>query len=258
MNAGREKAINLPGAVTALIALLAFVQCVVEYGPEQLSGALYEYFAFVPARVTFLVDPEDVLRRYEALAREGQAQTLLVLDAKWSAVASLLAYAFLHANWTHYFVNALTLAAFGAPVARRLGSAAFVSFLAACAVAGALAHLALHPFDVTPVVGASAAISGTMAAIARFVFAPKLRRGEFSYWGKTHEPAEPLARLKENRQAVIFIALWFATNFFLGAFPQALGGSGPIAWEAHVGGFLFGLISFGAFERAAHWRRGEA
>ena len=261
MSAEPQKAINLPGVVTGVVVLLAAVQCALEYGPSALSEQLYATLAFVPARVTFLFDPEAVLSRYEALdvlGREAQQQTLLVLEARWSALASLLGYAVLHANWTHFFVNALTLVAFGAPVARRLGARAFAAFLAACAVAGALVHLALHPFDFTPVVGASAAISGTMGAIARFAFAPDFRARATFDSSPVGRPTPRLSQLAENRQAMFFVALWFAMNFFLGVFPQAIGGSGPVAWEAHIGGFLFGLMSFGAFERVAHWRRREA
>jgi membrane associated rhomboid family serine protease len=256
-----EKAINLPGVLTSVVALLAFVQLALEYGPERLSDWLYAHFAFVPARIAFLFDSEAVLRRYDALdalAREAQQQTLLVLDAKWSAIASLVTYALLHANWTHFFVNSLTLVAFGAPVARRLGSLPFLAFFGACAVAGALTHLALHPLDFTPVVGASAAISGTMAAIARFIFTPEWRAGDAFAPSERGGAAQPLPRLAENRQALFFVALWFAINLLLGAFPQAIGAADPVAWEAHMGGFLFGLLSFGAFERMAHWRHREA
>lgn len=253
MSAKQEKAINLPGVVTGLVVFLAAIQCALEYGSEGLSGALYGYLAFVPARVTFLINPGAVIQRVETLdilTREAQQQTLLVLDARWSAILSLLGYAFLHANWTHYFVNALTLAAFGAPVARRCGTTRFLSFLAVCAIAGALTHLAVHPFDFTPVVGASAAISGTMAAIARFAFAPQSRRGgAVEARSVDEQPTASLAGLSENRPAMFFLALWFATNVILGVFPQIAGESGQIAWEAHLGGFLCGLISFGAFER---------
>lgn len=258
MNAEQEKAINLPGVVSALIALLAAVQCVLEYGPDWASGGLYATLAFVPARLTFLFSPDAVIERLEALelgARGAQQQALLLLDARWSALPSLLGYAFLHADWTHFFVNALTLSAFGAPVARRLGPTLFLAFLGACAVAGALTHFALHPFDFTPVVGASAAISGAMAAIARFAFAPEPWRGGVAELGATPEPAAPLSGLRENRQAALFLVLWLGVNVLLGVFPQAIGSAGPIAWEAHMGGFLFGLITFGVFERAAHWRR---
>lgn len=259
MNAQREKAINLPGVVTALIAILVAIQCLVEFGPEWLSDGLYEWFAFVPARLAFLFDPAAVLRHYDGfdeLSPAMRRQAMFVLDARPAAVLSLLGYAFLHANWTHLFVNVLTLAAFGAPVARRFRPAPFLAFLAACAVAGALTHLAVHPFDFTPVVGASAAISGTMAAIARFAFTTRARgRTSFDAQSEADDAAAPLSRLGENRQAMLFLALWFGVNVFFGVFPQAIGASGPIAWEAHLGGFLFGLISFGAFERAARWRR---
>lgn len=255
MSANREKILNLPGVVTALIALLAAIQCVTEYGPDRLALALYDSLAFVPARLTFLVDPQSVLSKIESLdavTPAAEAQVAMVLRAGPGAFVTLLSYAFLHGNWTHLLINALTLAAFGAPVARRFGPPVFLAFLGACAVAGALAHLLLHATDFTPVVGASAAISGTMAAIARFAFNPGARLGEHinAVDGRT-APAASFRELSENRQAVAFLAVWFAANLILGAFPQAVGETDAVAWEAHIGGFLFGLFSFSAFDQAA-------
>ncbi|MCC3244225.1 rhomboid family intramembrane serine protease [Methylocystis sp. WRRC1] len=256
VSANREKILNLPGSVTGLIALLAAIQCVTEYGPQQLAIALYDSLAFIPARLSFLIAPQsviDALAAREALSPGAMEQAALVFAAGPGALLTLLSYAFLHGNWTHFLINALTLAAFGAPVARRFGTRVFLGFLAACAIAGALMHFALHPFDLTPMVGASAAISGTMAAIVRFAFRPGARLGEYAGAvedGKVaHAP--PLSELGENRQAMMFLIAWFAVNLLMGAFPQAAGASEAIAWEAHIGGFLFGLLSFDAFDRAA-------
>ena len=55
---------------------------------------------------------------------------------------------------------------------------------------------------------------------------------------------------RSNRQAMFFLLAWLAVNVLLGAFPQAVGVSSAIAWEAHVGGFLFGLLFFSFFDRA--------
>ena len=114
---------------------------------------------------------------------------------------TFVTYALLHANWTHLAVNGVTLAAFGSPLARRFGAARFLAFLALTAVAGAAAHFAIHPFDLGPVVGASAAISGTMAASARFAFA---RDAEFGAPAASRR-ASSLAELWSNRRALAFV-----------------------------------------------------
>ncbi len=122
-----------------------------------------------------------------------------------------LTYTLLHGGWTHLAVNGLTLAAFGAPVARRFGPLRFLAFYAACGIAGAAAHLLLHPLDFGPVVGASAAISGTMAAVARFAFAPGAPLGERMGTMRENEGGAPPS-LASNRGAMFFLAAWFGVN----------------------------------------------
>jgi membrane associated rhomboid family serine protease len=48
----------------------------------------------------------------------------------------------------------------------------------------------------------------------------------------------------------IILVVWFGVNFLLGVFPEAGGVSETVAWEAHMGGFLFGLLTFGAFDHS--------
>lgn len=249
MKPEREKIINLPGVITSLLILLGGVEVIVEYGPPAISESIYSALAFVPARLSFYLWPGDVAAELSGVALDPQtsSQISLVSGGGAAALATLLTYALLHGGWTHYFVNALTLAAFGAPVARRLGDRVFIFFLACCAIAGALTHFGFHPVDVTPVVGASAAISGAMAGIVRFAFTPGAR---FST-GRNSDPATPLSGLAHNRPAMSFVLIWFGSNALIGAFPQAFGSGEAIAWEAHIGGFLFGLTTFSFFERIA-------
>lgn len=261
MSGERERILNLPTVVTALIGVLAAVQALIEWTPEPWALAVLARFAFIPARLTYLVAPEAVINALSGDHGDLDAglTTAMILDGAGGAWVTPLSYAFLHGGWTHLFINVLTLAAFGAPVARRFGAPRFLAFLAACAIAGALAHLAIHPLGIVPVVGASAAISGTMAAIVRFAFTPGARLGETRFLRLGVSAGDPaparLSELASNRRAVSFLVVWFAVNLFFGAFPHAAGASGTIAWEAHIGGFLFGLMSFTAFDRSAARRR---
>lgn len=245
-----EKMFNLPDVIVALLGAMAAIQLFVAVGPKQVVEPLFDSLAFIPLRLSLIIDPGRVL---DAVGQEA-ADTIAALPGG-GLVAGLtpLTYALLHGGWTHFGINALTLSAFGAPVARRFGSWLFLLFFASCAVAGALTHFLIHPLDAAPVVGASAAISGTMAAIVRFTFTPGARLGEKIIDGREGRAAS-LSQLGENRQAVFFLVVWFGANFFFGAFPEAAGSSEPIAWEAHLGGFLFGLLSFGAFD----WARERA
>jgi membrane associated rhomboid family serine protease len=245
----RERIFNLPGVVTALLAILVAIQILVDLFPDSFGVWTLVYFSFIPARLSFLLAPSQVLR---ALADVDGDELAAFLNTARFAWWTPLSYAFLHANWTHLAINGVTLAAFGAPVARRLGSTRFLGFFAVTAVAGAFAHLATHPFDLEPVVGASASISGAMAAIARFAFAPGEALGERLSARVDDEGQgrrrQTLAQLVSDRRAMAFLTSWLIVNFLYGLVPQAPGGAGVIAWEAHIGGFLAGLLLFGWFD----------
>ncbi|WP_457796882.1 rhomboid family intramembrane serine protease [Methylocystis sp. S23] len=246
--------INLPGVVTALLGVMLAIEFFAAVAPKGLVHAVYDAFAFVPLRLSFALAPQTVLSSLadaDALGPDAQRQIVTMLNGGRTVYLTPLTYAFLHGGWTHLVVNGLTLAAFGAPVARRLEPARFLAFFAACAIAGAAAHYAFHPLDAAPVVGASAAISGTMAGIVRFAFTPGARLGENGAMDGREARTAPLSQIGENRQAMLFLIVWFGANFLLGAFPATAGSSEPVAWEAHIGGFLFGLLTFGAFEPSA-------
>ena len=248
-----EPIINLPGVITALLALLVAIQLFVSVAPKGLVYPVYDALAFLPLRLSFALSPQSVLASLAGggLGASAQEEIASALTLGRGVYLTPVTYALLHGGWTHLAINCMTLMAFGAPVARRLGPMAFLAFFAACAVAGAMAHFALYPLDTAPVVGASAAISGTMAALARFAFAPGPRVEEV---GARGQATAPLGALGENRQAMLFVVVWLGANFLLGAFPEASGSPGPVAWEAHIGGFVFGLLTFGAFDHLARQR----
>lgn len=81
-------------------------------------------------------------------------------------------YAFLHGSWMHILSNAIWMLAFGAPVARRFGTARFLVLGGVSAVCAALVHLAFHWGEPVPMIGASGAVSGFMGAAIRFAFTP--------------------------------------------------------------------------------------
>lgn len=257
MSEKRERILNLPGVVTAIIATLVLVQLGADRLPDAFVSEVYETLAFIPARLTYAIAPQRVL---QSLTDGGANSDELawLLNNAGAAWWTPLTYTLLHGGWTHLAVNGLTLAAFGAPVARRFGPLRFLAFYAACGIAGAAAHLLIHPFDFGPVVGASAAISGTMAAVARFAFAPGAPLGERMGTMREDKGGAPPS-LASNRGAMFFLAAWFGVNLLFGLFPQAAGAPGAIAWEAHMGGFLAGLALFDVFDprRAATSRAGQ-
>jgi membrane associated rhomboid family serine protease len=257
----REPIFNLPAVVTATVAVLVVIHAVRSalLAPDTDLELLLDW-AVVPARWTAAFDPsraEAIVREAAsgssglvAEAREALARYVLAEDrAKpWTA----LTYALLHGSWTHVLVNGVWLAAFGTPVARRCGALWFLALGGVCAVAGALAHWLTDPSSVVPMVGASAAISGWMAAAARFVFGP----GRQSPFGRGIEeahlrPRQTIGEMARNRGAAVFLLVWFASNLLFGLASAPLGMTdAAIAWEAHIGGFLAGLLLFPWLDRA--------
>lgn len=164
-----------------------------------------------------------------------------------SSIWSFLTYGFLHGSLTHLGLNVLWMAVFGSAVARRFGTGRFLLLSAICAVAGAGVHLATNWGQSIPVIGASAAVSGQMAASLRFIFEMGGPLGSLKGKdaGAYTVPARPLMAVLGDRQVLTFVLVWFALNFIFGVWSAPIAGEGSsIAWQAHVGGFIAGLLLF--------------
>jgi membrane associated rhomboid family serine protease len=163
-------------------------------------------------------------------------------------------YAFLHADLMHVGLNLAWLIPFATALARRFGAWRYVIFMLVTAAAGALAQFASDPSANVPMIGASAAISGAMAAALRFIFQP---HGPVETWrdgvgdGAAYRvPAMPLLSTFRDIRFLLFLAVWMGLNalFGLGAVPFDIEAGQQIAWQAHIGGFLAGLLLFRAFD----------
>lgn len=261
----KEPIFFIPAVVLALIGLLLAIQAGLGWIDEAARDDIYVNWGFSPLRLTLMFQPgwvSDLVARAHtdpdalAFARVLRDSGYLLGGPR---IWTLATYAFLHGSWTHVGVNCIWLVAFGPPIARRVGAVRFLLFFVLTSVGGALAQWAVSLHDIGPMIGASAADSGLMAGAARFIFQPGAPLGgggggfsaRFAVAGL--EPrAATLRELFTDRRAVVFIVIWMATNFLFGAGAQSLGASdAPIAWVAHVGGFLSGLLLFPLFDRAS-------
>ena len=125
-------------------------------------------------------------------------------------------YAFLHADLLHIGLNLAWLLPFGTALARRFGAWRYVVFMLVMAAAGALAHLVSHPGAMVPMIGASAAISGAMAAAMRFIFqeAARWKCGgmESATATRYRVPAAPLLATFRDPRFLMFLGVWIGLN----------------------------------------------
>jgi membrane associated rhomboid family serine protease len=232
----REPILNVPPVVTMLLAVLALMHAVrVWLLSDDVDRVLVWSLAFVPAR-------------YDASALTDG----ILPGGAGAEIWSFFTYALVHADWMHFGFNAVWLLAFASPLARRLGAVRFLLFFATTVAAGALAYLLAHAGALAPMIGASAGISGMMGAAARFVFEPG---GSLDMWRRDREdadrvPAAPLLAALRNPRVITFVGVWFGLNllFGLGSVSLSGGEAQNIAWEAHAGGFLAGLLLFSLFD----------
>ncbi len=247
----REPMFNVPGIILASIAILIGLHAIVSnLDPRTYFDVVFGY-GFVPGAWTVWLHPESVETILEqARSAPGMADGMGLALAQFALVEvssgpwSLLSYALLHGSWAHVLLNAFWLAAFGSPVARRLGTGRFLLLCLATALGGSVAHWLTHIYDVTPMIGASGVVSGMMGAAAWFVFSSSSGGGLIDRHAHLKR-RETLASMIRNRQTMIFFGIWFALNFLFGIAAAPLGlTEGGIAWQAHIGGFLAGLILF--------------
>jgi len=235
----REPIFNLPAAIVGIgVFLTAIHSARLLLSPETDLWALFA-FGFVPARY----DPGFAY--YDQMPGGAGASA-------WTFVT----YALLHGSWMHLGVNVAWMVAFGTPVLRRFGFRRFLLLSAVAAVAAALMHLLTHWGAVVPMIGASGAISGQMGAAVRFAFQRHVMFGahvdDARRWTV---PAMSLTACFSDVRVLAFVGVWFAVNIAFGATSMIPGQEAPVAWQAHIGGFLLGLLLFPLFDPVKRGRQ---
>lgn len=218
----REPVFNIPGVVIAFIAI-----CVAAYFVSNYLLDERQYFwlllhaAFIP------------------ILYSGQ------LPVEFYPVAGPVTYSLLHGSIAHLAVNMIWLAAFGSPLANRIGTVRFILFWIVASIAAAGLHYILYMTSQAPLIGASGAISGMMGAAARFGFRIDRSSGRPAFGG----PVLPISTVLTMRGTVAFLAVWMVINIVTGLVGFVPGEESQIAWEAHIGGFVVGFFFVSSFDR---------
>jgi membrane associated rhomboid family serine protease len=208
--------VNAPPIVLITIAVLIGIEFLIRLGGQDWEIWAIYAFALIPARF-------------------GGAANVAMMEG--SQYWSLITYGFLHDGWMHVLLNSVWLLIFGTQVARQFGTLRFLAIAFISTLGGALAMLIAYWNVFVIVVGASAAVSGLLAAAIPVMYG---------------SPGSPLTfgEFLRNRRAIIFMAIFLGVTLLTGArdLPGFADGA-RVAWEAHIGGFIAGLLSFFVISR---------
>ena len=157
-------------------------------------------------------------------------------NGAWTGPVTMM---FVHGGWVHALMNSAFALAFGAPVARLLGlngrgGGIFCLFYIVSGALSGVGYAAIHPDSVNAVIGASGAVSALMGAAARTM----------DYQGRVGPMLGP---------RVLSLGLgWLIVNLVMAVTGGLLTmGAGAVAWEAHLVGFVVGVLLIGPFARWA-------
>jgi membrane associated rhomboid family serine protease len=227
----REPIFNVPGGVLATLAILVAVHIALSLLPPERFEWWVLALAFIPARYA------------------GFANQLPGGDT--AAVTSFVTHMAVHADLAHLGFNAAWLLAFGSVLCARIGNLRFFLFSISGGIAGALLFLAFNPGLAAPVIGASGAISAMMGGVMRFLFSA-IDRGE-GYLLRAKPrliPSMSLMQTLKDRRVILVSLVFLAVNLLAMIGFGKFGATGAIAWEAHIGGYVFGVCAFSAFDSA--------
>ncbi|MCP4071933.1 MAG: rhomboid family intramembrane serine protease [Hyphomicrobiales bacterium] len=207
---------NIPRVAVIIMFLIAVFHVIrVWIVPDQYDQDFILLFAAIPARYSDLGG---------------------LLPYPFAAWYTPLTHAFVHADLGHLLINLAWMLAFGSPVALRFGPARYLALFCFSALVAFAFHLITHQKGFGPMIGASGAVSAFMGAAIR------LQRD-------VKKPVLPLTESFKNRGFLAFVGVWFAINYLIGMEPGLVTGEDTqIAWEAHIGGFLTGLLLFKFFD----------
>ncbi|WP_282608401.1 rhomboid family intramembrane serine protease [Pelagibius sp. Alg239-R121] len=152
------------------------------------------------------------------------------------AIITLVSYTFLHGGFVHLLLNMLVLWVYGDNVEDAMGHINYALFYTICGILAVLSQVLINPASLSPIIGASGAIAGVMGAY--FVLYPKARL------------LVPILIFPVYLPAYLVLSVWMLFQI-IAAFQSGSVVSG-VAWWAHIGGFVAGLILVKFFRHKSH------
>jgi len=167
-------------------------------------------------------------------ARVGGVGELVrgIVVGEWSAPLTLVTATFLHGGWMHLFGNMLYLWVFGDNIEDRLGRGRYLLFYLGAGVLANYAQVLANPASTIPLIGASGAVAAVLGAY--LVSFPRSRVVALVPLGIFLTVTEV--------PALVFLFLWFGVQLLSGFASLGLPDVGGVAWWAHIGGFIVGMV----------------
>ena len=214
-----------PTRSAPIVTVLLIIACVGTYFGFQLQGDQNEFNyrrAAIPCEVvTGEPVTEEEIVTGDCTRRDTEDP---VFPAK-SVLAALFTSMFLHGGLLHLGGNMLYLWVFGNNIEDTKGKPVYLLFYLASGIVATLAHVALDPGSTIPLVGASGAIAGVMGAY--LVLFPRVQIRSLIMF---------ILIMFRDIEARWLLGIWFVSQFFIGQ-------DSGVAWAAHVGGFVFGVLA---------------
>ncbi|MDA1162861.1 MAG: rhomboid family intramembrane serine protease [Planctomycetota bacterium] len=230
---------NIPSRTTPVVNYLMIAICSLVFfeqvNREPGEPSLVEQYGMIPARVSDSGATVKIVESRHVETPFGIQTTELERPLAPSAVppwTTLLTCVFLHGGWMHFFGNMWFLWIFGDNVEDRYGHLGYLIFYLFCGVAASATHFAASPTSIVPTIGASGAIAGVMGAY--MLLYPRARV-------LTLVPLVVFLHVI-SVPAPLFLGIWFLLQFYQGAVASASAGAAGVAWWAHIGGFVAGLV----------------
>ena len=181
-------------------------------------------FSLVPQEITSGVDIASTQIVTDALT--GEIGQIKHQPTPLSVYFNFLSSMFMHGGFMHLFGNVLFLWVFGDNLENRLGHIRYTAFYLTCGIAAALAQILTDTNSIIPMLGASGAISGVLGGY--LLLYPKRRVRAIVFNFLTEVPA------------YVALGIWIAFQIVQGYLSPA--GTGGVAYAAHIGGFIAGLV----------------
>ncbi len=188
---------------------------------------LYQFTLPEPAFKMFMLTNSTVPARIPAYLTGHAGFELAFLP--------LLTSMFLHSGIAHIAGNMLFLWIFGDNIEDYFGHLLYLVFYLVCGIGAGLLHVLFNLNSMVPALGASGAISGVMGAY--MLLYPRERVLTLVFIFLVPIPA------------VFILGYWFLLQFLSGINALGAGATGGVAWWAHVGGFLLGMLLTGVVKR---------